>query len=93
MKCLFRNELAILAMVCILGIFFFPAAIGPYAAVHGPVTALLAFRAAMKLRFGMVIAAFCILFFGVEICSRSSRLAVLFLMLPSPPQATLLLRC
>lgn len=41
---------AILAVVCVLSVFFFPAMQGPYPVVHGPVTALLAVRAAARLR-------------------------------------------
>jgi len=44
--------LAVLAVLCVLGIFFFPLmnGPGPYSAVHGPVTALLSIRAAVRLR-------------------------------------------
>ncbi len=44
--------LAIVAVLCVLGIFFFPVmnGPGPYSAVHGPVTALLSIRAAVRLR-------------------------------------------
>src|SRR5262252_5025362 len=42
--------LALLAVFCVLGIFFFPVMNGPYSAVHGPVTALLSIRAASRLR-------------------------------------------
>jgi len=42
--------LALIAVLSVLGIFFFPASQGPYAAVHGPVTALLSIRAAARLR-------------------------------------------
>jgi len=41
---------AVVALVCVLSIFFFPAMQGPYSVVHGPVTALLAVRAAARLR-------------------------------------------
>ena len=53
----FGFELVILSIVCIIGIFLFPASAGPYSAVHGPVTALLAVRAAARLRWAMVRAA------------------------------------
>ena len=43
-------SLAGLAVLCVLSIFFFPAAQGPYPVVHGPVTALLSIRAAAALR-------------------------------------------
>jgi hypothetical protein len=42
--------LAVLAVVCVLTIFFFPHIDGPYSTVHGPVTALLSMRAAARLR-------------------------------------------
>ena len=41
--------LAVLAVLCVLAIFFFPSIEGPYPAVHGPVTALLSIRAAARL--------------------------------------------
>lgn len=44
------GALAVIAAVCVLTIFFFPAMNGPYSVVHGPVTALLAVRAAAGLR-------------------------------------------
>jgi hypothetical protein len=46
--------LALLAVFCVLGIFFFPVMNGPYSAVHGPVTALLSIRAAARLRLTIV---------------------------------------
>ena len=49
--------IAVLVVLCVLGIFFFPAMQGPYSAVHGPVTALLAARAASGLRVAIVRAA------------------------------------
>lgn len=45
---------AVLALVCVLGIFFCPVVSGPYSAVHGPVTALLSIRAAARLRMTIV---------------------------------------
>jgi hypothetical protein len=42
--------LAVLAVFCVLAIFFIPGHDGPYPAVHGPVTALLSIRAAARLR-------------------------------------------
>jgi hypothetical protein len=46
--------LAVIAVVSVLAIFFFPAMQGPYPAVHGPVTALLAVRAANRLRISIM---------------------------------------
>ena len=42
--------LAVLAVFCVLAIFFLPGHEGPYPAVHGPVTALLSIRATARLR-------------------------------------------
>ena len=43
-------ELAVLTVLCVLMIFFFPLMQGPYSVVHGPATALQAARAAARLR-------------------------------------------
>lgn len=50
--------LALLALVCVGAIFFFPALQGPYSAVNGPVTALQSAQAAARLRVAIVLAAF-----------------------------------
>ena len=42
--------LAVMAVLSVLTIFFFPSLQGPYSVVHGPVTALLSLRAATMLR-------------------------------------------
>jgi len=47
-------ELAVLAVLCVLTIFLFPAMQGPYSAVHGPVTALQAVRAVARLRIAIM---------------------------------------
>jgi hypothetical protein len=37
----YRNlRIAVLTLICVIGLFLFPAAIGSFAATHGPVTAL-----------------------------------------------------
>jgi len=46
----FGYGFAVVAVVCVLSVFFFPAIQGPYSVVHGPVTALMAVRAAARLR-------------------------------------------
>jgi hypothetical protein len=46
--------LAVVAVLCVLTVFFFHAIQGPYSVVHGPVTALLSIRAASGLRLSMV---------------------------------------
>lgn len=47
-------ELAVLTVLCVLMIFFFPLMQGPYSVVHGPATALQAARAAARLRIVIV---------------------------------------
>jgi hypothetical protein len=47
-------ELAVVAVLCVLMIFLFPSVQGSYSMVHGPVTALLAARAAVRLRIAIV---------------------------------------
>jgi len=49
-----EGALAVVAVLCVLTIFFFPAIEGHYCAVHGPVTALLSIRAAATLRMRIV---------------------------------------
>src|SRR5215472_11053545 len=44
------SALSVVAVFCILALFFFPVLSGPYSAVHGPVSALLSIRAAGRLR-------------------------------------------
>ena len=50
-------EIAVLTVICVLMIFFFPVMQGPYSVLHGPVTALRAARAAVHLRLAIVQAA------------------------------------
>ena len=47
-------ELVALAVLGVLTIFLFPAIQGPYSVVHGPATALQAFRAAARLQAAIV---------------------------------------
>jgi hypothetical protein len=49
-----EGALAVVAVLCVLTIFLFPAMEGPYCAVHGPVTALLSIRASATLRLRML---------------------------------------
>jgi hypothetical protein len=48
------HALAVIAVVCVLAVFFFHPIEGPYPAVHGPVTALLSARAAAGLRLAIM---------------------------------------
>jgi hypothetical protein len=52
-------EPGILTLLCILTIFFFPAAHGPYSTVHGPVTALQAARQAARTKIAIMQTARC----------------------------------
>jgi len=47
-------EVAVLAVLSVLAIFLFPGVQGPYSVVHGPVSALQAARAAVRLRIAIV---------------------------------------
>jgi len=51
-------EVAVLAVLCVAAIFFFPAMQGPYSAVNGPVTALQSAQAAARLRVAIIQSAF-----------------------------------
>lgn len=46
--------LAVIAILCVLTVFFFHSLEGPYSAVHGPATALLSARAAFGLRMAII---------------------------------------
>ena len=50
-------EIAVLTVLCVLVIFFFPVMQGPYSVLHGPVTALRAARAGVHLRLAIMQAA------------------------------------
>jgi hypothetical protein len=76
---LFGHELAVITIVCVLGIFLFPVSAGPYSAVHGPATALVAIRRAMKLRWAMALRAFCPLLAGLDLGLRKLRKDIVFL--------------
>ena len=70
-------EIAVLTVVCVLMIFFFPVTQGPYSVLHGPVTALRAARAGAYLRLAIVQAALLslggILISALLVLSRMSR--------------------
>lgn len=50
--------LAVLVVLCVAVVFFFPTMDGPYSAVNGPVSALQSAQAAVRLRVAIVQAAF-----------------------------------
>ena len=51
------SKLAVLAVLCVAVLFFFPATQGPYSAVNGPATAFQSARAAARVRVAIVQAA------------------------------------
>src|SRR5215469_1546716 len=61
----FRYELALIAIVCVIGIFLFPAAAGSYSAVHGPVTAFQAMRNAVRAHSALTTAALSLVRFSM----------------------------
>ncbi len=89
--------LAVLAVVCVLTVFFFHAMEGPYSVVHGPVTALLSARAASGLRMSIVHAGLCafLLWFGCALLlmTRARLLVTEFLAENISPESSRILRC
>jgi hypothetical protein len=62
-------------VVCVLAVFLFPSAQGPYSAVHGPVTVMHAARAAAGVRMAVERAALTVF--------RTSRDGAVLILLPS----------
>ena len=91
-----RCELAVVAVLCVLMIFLFPSMQGSYSMVHGPVTALLAARAAVRLRMAIVQGALKSL--GTRLISPQVVLSWISVpnaefQLPSLPRYNSILRC
>jgi len=89
-------ELAVMAVLCVLMIFLFPSVQGSYSMVHGPVTALLAARAAVRLRIAIVQGALN----SIGNCLVSSLVVLSWMSLPpaefqsiSLPEYNTILRC
>jgi hypothetical protein len=85
---------AVLAVICTAAVFLFPAATGPFTAVHGPATALRAWHMAVSTLAGMALVAMLIrsLTQALHGCCRSPE--ELFRNLsPSDPQLSCTLRC
>jgi hypothetical protein len=91
-----KGELAVITLLCVLTIFFFPATQGPYSAVRGPVTSLSTLRSAAHLQISIAQAGSSIF----DYCLIST-LAVLFstlcrprnLQLAALPENSTLQRC
>jgi len=85
-------ELALVAIVCTLAIFLFPAVSGPYPIVHGPVTALRALRAWLLLLIALTLA----LVGLARLLATRLEVTVSFVLAPNridPPQQSSVLRC
>jgi hypothetical protein len=67
-------EFALIAILCTIALFLFPAVQGPYSAVHGPVTALLSLKAKLFLCLALLLAAMHLLVRCVAICDLAFRL-------------------
>jgi hypothetical protein len=90
----FGHELAIVAIVCVVSIFLFPAAAGSYSAVHGPVTSLQAMRNALRLRWAIAMAGLSLFGFSIEFSSYvSHKPGVWQFATTAPPAHSPLLRC
>jgi uncharacterized membrane protein YjgN (DUF898 family) len=88
--------LAIVAVLCVAVIFFFPAIQGPYSAVNGPVTALQSAQAASRVRVAIVLAAFSLIanFLSPSLAWVSSRTIVCVEpQTPSRGKSGTILRC
>lgn len=93
---LFSYEFALLAILCTMGLFFFPAVHGSYASVHGPVTALRSIKIRLWICLALALAAF------TKVGRRLADDASTFRIKPrpdgpifgsSPPEASAILRC
>ena len=76
---------ALLALVCVLSMFFFPAPRGSFQSVHGPTTTLRSLRLAVLLLMGMAMAALSL--FGRAIALLLRRLGADFSLAASPGDA------
>jgi hypothetical protein len=88
-------ELTLVAILCIIALFLFPAVQGPYSAVHGPVTALLSIKAKLFLCLTLLLAAMHLLVRCVAICACAFRPSVdgSFLRAALDSEHTSVLRC
>src|SRR5579859_4790155 len=92
--------LAVVAVICVLAVFFFPAMEGPYSVVHGPVTALLSARAAAGVRMAIVRAGLNPVRSGRN-CAQATPMELFWIQtsladfesVTSPVDSSLILRC
>ena len=88
-------EFALVAILCTVALFLFPAVQGPYSAVHGPVTALLSLKAKVFLCLALLLAAMHLLTRCVAVWHLALRgpLDGLFFPASSDSQLAAVLRC
>jgi hypothetical protein len=88
-------EFALVAILCTVALFLFPAVQGPYSAVHGPVTALLSLKAKVFLCLALLLAAMHLLARCVAVCHLALRISLDGLFLPRSfdSEHTDVLRC
>ena len=86
-------EIAVVAMVCVLSVFFVPLAHGPYSVVHGPTTALRSLRHKVQVVLSMWLAALCLLALTPLLGSTPRFSAGRFLGTLVPPEWNGVLRC
>jgi hypothetical protein len=67
-------EFVLIAILCVVALFFFPAVQGPYSAVHGPVTALLSLKAKVFLCLALLLAAIHLFAHRVAVCHLGLRI-------------------
>jgi hypothetical protein len=69
-------EFAVVAILCTVALFLFPAVQGPYSAVHGPVTALLSFKARVFICLALLLAAMHLFARYVAVCQLVLRISL-----------------
>jgi hypothetical protein len=88
-------EVAIVTVICTVAIFLFPAASGPYSAVHGPATALLSMRTRLRLWLRMALEAMQLTGRTLLNSFEALLIALQNALLPQsvPPERMAILRC
>lgn len=86
-------EITLVAMVCVLSIFFIPLAHGPYSAVHGPMTALRSLRHKLQLVLSICLAALQVFMAGLAAAAMHVQVSRLSLFGSNVPELNAVLRC
>lgn len=87
------HEIAVVAVLCTIAIFFFPAASGPYSAVHGPVTSPLNLRMRLRLRLQAAMGALQFPLRNILVCCKALRATWQESAQLVPPEQISVLRC